>query len=375
MTKVVINPSTPPEHHRFHFLDALRGLAAIVVILRHAPRDYAETLFTENSFLAVDFFFGLSGFVIAFSYERRLRDFLTFKNFFVARVIRLYPIAAMGTIIGAIELGLRMHQHGSGGGFILQIAFDTVLGLLVLPSQGYPLFPLDGVMWTLFFELIANFLYAVLVRRRLATTGLLVILASLSAIALTGERIHFGTIDLGSRLSGAYVGFTRVCLSFLLGVLTFRLYHRKRRAHFKPGASLLAAAGISLVLALVLCGPSGLTRNPAAQMVLLILVFPLIVYFGAQVALSSRWTAICAFLGTISYPIYVLHPPLLWPLEISQSIRFEQRHPQLAVPIMIVYTGGLVLLSWIAAKYYDMPIRQALTNLYKQRAAGRRVAS
>src|SRR5580698_7057115 len=148
MTNIVANPATPPEHHRFHFLDALRGLAAILVIMRHSPRCYAHSLVTENSFVAVDFFFCLSGFVIAFSYEQRLSTFFTFKNFCVARFIRLYPIAAIGTVVGAVEIALQMHLHAAVNTFILQIALQTVLGLFVLPSARYLLFPLDRVMWT-----------------------------------------------------------------------------------------------------------------------------------------------------------------------------------------------------------------------------------
>ncbi|MBB5062433.1 acyltransferase [Granulicella mallensis] len=318
MTNVVVNPATPPEHHRFHFLDALRGLAAILVIMRHSPPVYAQSFVTENSFLAVDFFFCLSGFVIAFSYEQRLSTFLTFKNFFVARLIRLYPIAAIGTVVGAVELALQLHLHAPVGTFIFRIALETALGLLVLPSARYVLFPLDRVMWTLFFELIANLLYAVLVRRRLATTGFLVILVTLAAIALTGERLHLGTLDRGYTFDSAYVGFSRVSLSFLLGVLTFRLYRHQARARLLVGPSILAATAITFVFVLALCGPPSLTHNAAPELVLLLLLFPLIVYYGAHVSVSSRWTPLCAFLGTISYPLYVLHPPMLWPLTLSQ---------------------------------------------------------
>src|SRR3984957_8947338 len=56
MINIVANSATPPEHHRFHFLDALRGLAAVLVIMRHSPQCYAHSLVTENSFVAVDFF-------------------------------------------------------------------------------------------------------------------------------------------------------------------------------------------------------------------------------------------------------------------------------------------------------------------------------
>jgi peptidoglycan/LPS O-acetylase OafA/YrhL len=369
MTNTVVNPATPPEHHRFHFLDALRGLAAILVIMRHSPPIYAQSFLAENSFLAVDFFFCLSGFVIAFSYEERLSTFLTLKGFFVARLIRLYPIAAIGTLIGAVEIALQMHLHAPLGTFIFRVTFDTVLGLLVLPSSLYLLFPLDRVMWTLFFELIANLVYAVLVRMRLATNAFLVILVTLAAVALTEERIHLGTLDRGYAFDTAYVGFSRVSLSFLLGVLTFRIYQRHARARLSTGTSLLAAAVITFVFVLVLCGPTSLTHHSTLELALLVLLFPLIVYFGAHVSLCSRWTPLCALLGTISYPLYILHPPMLWPLALSPSIRFAQSHQTLAAPIMLAYAAAVVLLSWLAAQFYDVPIRKTLTRLYKQRCS------
>ena len=71
------------ERHRFHLLDALRGLAAMLVVTFHTPAQLKYFLNFPNSFLAVDFFFCLSGFVIAFSYEDRLKQSLSLRNFMV----------------------------------------------------------------------------------------------------------------------------------------------------------------------------------------------------------------------------------------------------------------------------------------------------
>ncbi|WP_353072116.1 acyltransferase family protein [Tunturiibacter gelidoferens] len=366
MTNIVINPGTTGEHHRFHFLDALRGLAAVLVIMRHAPRSFAQPFATENSFLAVDFFFCLSGFVIAFSYEKRLCSFLTFKSFLVARLIRLYPIATLGTFVGAIELVIKMQLRGILSKFILPITIETVLGLLVLPSLSLNLFPLDGVMWTLFCELVANLFYAALLRLRLASTGIIVGLATLAAVSLFAERLQLGTLDLGSTADRAYVGFSRVSMSFLLGVLTFRIYRHRAPARSPVWrASLLAGITLTFIFVLSLCGPPVLTRNPASEFAMLILLFPLIIYLGAHVSLSSRWTALCAFLGTISYPLYVLHPPMLLPLGLPPAIRFAHEHQAFAAFIMLGYTALLVMLCWAAAQFYDTPARKILTRLFQ----------
>ena len=81
-------------------------------------------------------------------------------------------------------------------------------------------------------------------------------------------------------------------------------------------------------------------------------------------SLSARWTALCAFLGIISYPLYVLHPPMLWSLTSPAAIHFANTHHSLAAPMMLVYAAALILLSWGAAQFYDTPVRKTLTRAY-----------
>ena len=145
-----LQPATTPEHHRFHLLDGLRGIAAVIVVMLHAPIQYTSHFRFHGSFLAVDFFFCLSGFVIAFSYEKRLRSFLDLRTFAIARIIRLYPLAALGTVTGALMLAFGFHNHGrtfTVGSLITHL----LLGILIVPSTRYDvLFPLNPVVWTHF---------------------------------------------------------------------------------------------------------------------------------------------------------------------------------------------------------------------------------
>ena len=368
MHENALDPATPPERHRFHFLDALRGLAAILVIIRHAPPVYRKAFVSPNSFLAVDFFFCLSGFVIAFSYEKRLQGLLTFKNFFLARVIRLYPIAAIGTLIGAADTAFFSRMYGHSPVSVLNLAKYIALGLLVLPSYRDVLFPLDFVMWTLFFELVANIFYAALVRFGLARLPVIAAIAGLSLALIAFERTKLGTVDQGWDVTHAYMGMTRVCLSFFAGVLTFRMYKRFSHEGLREGHSVFAGVGVVGAFVLVLCGPAFFTRNAVSQLLVLAVVFPLIVYFGAHIALSPRWTTICAFLGTISYPLYILHPVLLRPLQIPGSRNYAASHTGGAKIIMLIAGVVLVIVSWFVAKYYDTPMRQMLTSYVRSRA-------
>lgn len=369
MLEKALDPATPPERHRFHFLDALRGLAAILVIIRHAPPVYRRAFVSPNSFLAVDFFFCLSGFVIAFSYEKRLQGLLTFKNFLLARVIRLYPIAAVGTMIGAVDTALFSRLYGHSPVPVLKLVQYIALGMLVLPTYPGILFPLDFVMWTLFFELVANIAYALLVKFGLAQLPVIAAIAGLSLVLIGVERKMLGTVDQGWDVNHAYLGLTRVCLSFFAGVLTFHIYKHFLERGVSATHSRFVGIGVIAVFVLILCGPAFFTRNAVSELLVLAVVFPLIVYLGAHVVLSPRWTVICAFLGTISYPLYILHPVLLRPLGAPGSRNYAAAHPAAAKVIMVLAGVILVVLSWVIARLYDTPMREMLTRYQRSRTA------
>lgn len=87
---------------RFVFLDELRGLAALSVVLLHASQIFSFRLNSHPS-LAVDFFFCLSGFVLANGYEQELKSgALGSRAFFLKRVVRLYPMIVVGVALGVL---------------------------------------------------------------------------------------------------------------------------------------------------------------------------------------------------------------------------------------------------------------------------------
>ena len=368
----LVKSPTPASHHRFHFLDALRGIAAIIVLLRHAPFAYAGSLVSTNSFLAVDFFFCLSGFVIAFSYEKRLSGSLDLRRFCVTRLIRLYPLALLGTLAGAVEALYYLHAARSSGA-LFAILSQLFHGVLILPSfssvhPGTMLFPLDQVMWTLCVELLANLLYAVMVRLDLAKSWVLSLVALAMLASFAWESHVFQTLNLGYMTIGAQVGLLRVGFSFFTGVLIFRLRERWLSAQLytklSTRGSIVAGALLSITFVGVLCNPPQWSGRHA-QLLFVSLLFPAIVYLGAMVALPARWNVICSFLGIISYPLYILHPPLLWVLGSKPSMRFAEPHPFAASLIMLGFLPVLVAISWLAATFYDSPIRQILLTRYQ----------
>jgi hypothetical protein len=99
--------------HRFHLLDGLRGFAAILVVLYHMPPYLQRWFACPNAFLAVDFFFCLSGFIIAYSYEDRILRGMSFRDFCSSRLIRLYPLYFLGSLFGLISVCILAYGTGS----------------------------------------------------------------------------------------------------------------------------------------------------------------------------------------------------------------------------------------------------------------------
>jgi peptidoglycan/LPS O-acetylase OafA/YrhL len=207
----------------FITLDGLRGIAALAVVIRHCPDLFGEDALFE-SYLAVDFFFALSGFVLAHAYGKQLRKELSASHFMALRFTRLYPLYLLAL---AISLATSWKQLAHG-----ELTVDLLFAVLFLPTLGntITLFPLNGPSWSLFFELAANALFG-LIDRRLCnyTLGLIVIAAGCAvAISVATSAFGFGhagvgAMDAGYNWSSFGAGLLRVIYSFFAGVLVYRM--------------------------------------------------------------------------------------------------------------------------------------------------------
>lgn len=363
MKNNAIRPATLPQGHRFHFLDALRGIAALLVVPIHGPHSIYKALYFPHAFLAVDLFFCLSGFVVAFSYESRLSARLTFREFVLTRIVRLYPIAILGTILGAMTVTLNPGAFGHQISLAKRLPVSILLGILVIPIPHVRLFPLDYPMWTLFFEMVANVAYAWLMRRRLASSRTLGAIASLSFLAMAVQRKRLGSLDYGSMFHGSIMGLFRVGFSFFCGVLLYRLYKSRELIQWRGNRALVASVFITVLFLGVFCVEQPITTWAPVELCFVAIGFPCFVYYGARVDMPGRWATISAFLGTISYPLYLLHQPLLVPIG-----RFNPSNQIGANTVMLLSMTALVVLSWCVAKYYDEPIRSALTRWLRGRS-------
>jgi peptidoglycan/LPS O-acetylase OafA/YrhL len=347
----------PPKTF-FTYLDAMRGIAALLVMARHVG--FFPGLGFAESYLAVDLFFLLSGVVIANAYETRLQTgAMSAMRFMRLRIVRIFPLYLLGS---ALTLGAWL----AGDADTPQaLPWLVVLACLMLPSLATPQpFPLNHPAWSLFFELLANLVYA-LGLGRLGTRGLLAAVA-LAALAVTALLVAGSThnLDVGWSQANFAAGLVRVGFSFFAGVLLFRL-HRGRRARApalggrtgaKPAHGWLYVA---LVTALLTAHPSGVWQ-PWFDGVAVLAVLPWLVYRALWCEPGARAARLARWLGAVSYPLYALHAPLSeW---VHQALAYCDDAPSRAALGWIGLAFVAVLLplcAWLN-RYFDAPARRLL---------------
>lgn len=328
--------------------------------------------FAAEGQLAVDFFFCLSGFVIAFSYEKRLSESVTFKDFAVARFIRLYPIYAVGSLIGLVFSIVTVHFAFHVDWF--QTSWSTWTYLLTLAvflwptrlSSAKPSFnyPLDVPAWSIFYEIAANLAYAFLVRLRIARNWVLLCIVGVSFAMLfanvvaAGRRLNFGSEQIGFGL-----GFPRVAFSFFLGVLVYRAHHRLKSAEEKR-TRWVPPVMITAALLVILSAPFSQMRAGGFHLFDVSVCFPAIVYYGAAARLPHRFARVSTTLGELSYPLYLLNFPFISLLHARRFLRFASSHAALSHWISPLLILILAFLAWQVGEHIELPIRRALTRRY-----------
>lgn len=337
----------------FVFLDLIRGIAAIAVVLQHSG-DFFPKLFAAN-YLAVDLFFILSGFVLAFAYQDRLKGDLTWREFSKLRFIRLYPVFLLGAVLGAVWLVSR--ELLTGGGVSNWAIAAISLSLVMMPSpHAKNLYPTNGPSWSLLFEILINLVYAVVAKW--LSLRALVCIVLLSAVGLVAAAWYQQSTNIGFLWTHLYGGAARVSFGFFAGVLIFQAYNIGYRAPEVPAAFLV----IALIAALAF---SGLYIN----MVKILFLFPLIVWFGASIKISGHYfSKIASYCGLISYPIYMIHVPMM------AFVANLLRHFDVTLDAgSRMFFGafiliGVVLASHFVALHFDPPARKFLRGLLRGRA-------
>lgn len=290
------------KHSRYQAFDALRGVAAIAVLFHHAERELHLPELFAYGYLAVDFFFLMSGFVIAAAYEKRMRDGLSFAAFAWIRLERLWPMMALGAC-----LGLAAMMWGGAADTSTWIGGVSALIMIPLAWQAAVLFPVNVPEWSIFFELVTNFLHHAL--HRVLTIRVLIglIMASLLALLIAGWKLH--GLANGYSPETFWGGFPRTFLSYFGGVLLYRTKDRWQGLLPQLPLALLVAAFPAIVLA----AKVATMAIPASAYFLGVVLFvnPVLLMLLASSRPGLRAAPFCEVMGTLSYPLYALHMPLL----------------------------------------------------------------
>lgn len=366
--------STKP---RYELLDGLRGVAALMVIFYHIGECFATSPQTQDinhGYLAVDFFFVLSGFVIGYAYDGQWQRGMTKLGFLLRRVIRLQPMVIAGVVLGVISFAIQGCEQWDGTSVsTIAVVLSCVLGLLMLPALpgtmpevrgNGEMFPLNGPSWSLFFEYIGSVFYAIFLHRmskRVLTVFTVISGMGLAAITI-GNASGYYHLGVGWTAAdgGFWLGLIRMTYSFSAGLLLSRC--------FKPinirGAFWICSALIAGVLSVPYVGGDSMpVANGIYDAVCTLVLFPAIVYIGASGRTSDRNSQrTCEFLGAISYPVYIIHYPFMYMMYAwawRNGYGFETVWP---VALGIIIT--VVLLAWLFLKYYDEPIRRKLSKKF-----------
>ena len=295
----------------YEILDGLRGVAAVMVIIFHLFEAHAGgshlTQIINHGYLAVDFFFMLSGFVIGYAYDDRWNR-MTVGTFFKRRIIRLHPMVIMGSIVGAAFFYFQespcfppIENTSIGTMLLVMLLGCTLLPLpLKFDIRGWTeMHPLNGPAWSLYYEYIGNILYALFVRK-----------------------------------------FNKVALSVLVFVAgCFTVY----RCLTAPAGDIVGGWALNWEQQYV-----GMVR----------LMYP---FFGGTTT-DKKSTQICKFLGDISYPIYITHYPLVY--TYTAWVCNNNATMAEGIPYMILTFVGAVVLAYACLKLYDEPVRKWLTDRF-----------
>lgn len=225
----MLQPKTELLSTKKHFetLDGLRGIAAIAVVVFHFMEiiepDFEQNLFAHG-YLAVDFFFCLSGFVIAYAYDQRMAE-IGLLLFIKRRLIRLHPLVMIGAVIGALGFWLdpfsNLQQvYGGLQTFLLFLSSGLLIPYPIVTERYNNLFHLNAPSWSLFFEYVVNLLYALVLFR--ITKGLLYGVLLMAAGLLFYAAYTWGHLSVGWSSDNWWGGAVRVLYSFVAGMLIFR---------------------------------------------------------------------------------------------------------------------------------------------------------
>ncbi len=343
----------------FLVLDGLRGIAALGIVIFH----FMEIIeadptnnFIGHGFLAVDFFFCLSGFVIAYAYDDRIGE-MGILAFLKRRVIRLHPLVVLGSVLGLLAFLFNPYSNASESYSVWQITLIFLASLFLIPypvmeDRYFNLFGLNAPAWSLFWEYIANLLYAFLLHK--VSKWWLAAGAAIMALLLVTIAYRSESLIGGWSGDTFWDGGVRIGFSFLVGMLIYRAKWMVKNQ--------LGFLGLSLLLAAALLMPF-FTHNWFMELLVVLLFFPCIIVLGSATRLESNLANLCRLFGKISYPLYMTHYAVMWIFA-----GYYNSKPDTGQLFTVVVGGTFLLLifAYVVMKILDIPIRKYLNKKFIQ---------
>ena len=222
-----LNTEILKTKQHFQILDGLRGIAALAIVVFHfmewAYSDFSKN-FIGHGFLAVDFFFCLSGFVIGYAYDDRIGK-MGALEFFKSRLIRLHPLVILGAILGLLAFlfdpfGGQSDSYSTARIILLFLCSIFLIPYPIMEDRAFNLFGLNAPSWSLFWEYVANIVYAYILYK-LARRYILTLLI-IAAGAICYVSYSAGNLLGGWAGDNFWHGGVRISYSFLAGLLIFR---------------------------------------------------------------------------------------------------------------------------------------------------------
>lgn len=358
-----MNLTAPPADaletkQHFEILDGLRGVAVICVVVFHfmelAVPEYEDN-FIAHAYLAVDFFFCLSGFVIAYAYDNKLKT-IGIAAFLKLRLIRLHPLVIIGSVIGLLMFVFDPFSnlysvYGPGKTLMMFLTSCLLVPYPLITERYFNLFHLNPPTWSLFWEYIANIAYALVFYR--LTKNILLILTIVAAGLLFYEASRSANLSVGWGGDNIIGGGIRVLFSFLAGMLVWR-------SKWIINSS-LGIVPLAVLLMVAFLFPFVKLHNWLTDFLLVVIYFPLLIVLGAGARLKPGLVQVCKFSGEISYPLYMVHYPFIW-LFMSYQEKYK---PSMALMSVIIPVGTLLLIgfAYFIWKYVDVPVRRYLRRV------------
>jgi peptidoglycan/LPS O-acetylase OafA/YrhL len=344
----------------FHTLDALRGLAAVGVVVFHANAFFAPVQ-APGGYLGVDLFFMMSGFVIARAYDERFRAGMSAWEFMRIRLTRLYPLYLLGTMLGVLVALASHHGNNLSHWTGLTISLMALFSIVVFPNfTGYQddlLFPFNIPCWSLFMEIAVNLAFGLLWKQLSARR--LIVIVGCSGFGVLFFLSAIGNMPDGGSAHRLLPGVIRTIFGFCVGVLIAR-----RPGVLAPKTNTVLFLSICLAFAIVVA--SAPVNRVYWDALSALLLFPIIVYAAALVDPPAWLRPAATFLGLTSYAIYALHYPLV--IVANSLFRARLAAAQSSFYLGFSLMAALLFGCWLVDRYYDFPVRRMLSRAGRPKA-------